>query len=146
MLKHLKELFAVPESQDPTEHDIHLAAAALLIEVARADHTQSDDEQQAMTTLLANSLGLPTQEVAELISRANSAVDEATSLFEFTRLVNEVYGPAEKRHLVEAMWRVAYADEQLDKYEEHIIRRVAELIYVPHADFVQLKHAAKRGA
>jgi uncharacterized tellurite resistance protein B-like protein len=77
-----------------------------------------------------------------LLDRAGSAREDATSLFEFTRLVNDHYGPDEKRDLVGAMWKVAYADGDLDKYEEHIIRRVAELIYLPHADFIRSKHEA----
>ncbi len=93
--------------------------------------------------MLTQCLGLASDEVAALLKRATTAVDEATSLYEFTRLVNDHYGPAEKRSLVEAMWQVAYADKNLDKYEEHIIRRVAELIYLPHAEFIQTKHAAR---
>lgn len=143
MLKRLKELFATPEEDGRTEHDIHLAAAALLAEVARADHEQDEAEKEAMSALLARTLDLDKAEVAALMDRADSAVDEATSLYEFTRLVNDHYRPGDKRRLIEAMWQVAYADGHLDKYEEHIIRRVAELIYLPHAEFIQTKHAAR---
>lgn len=143
MIKLLKDLFATADQEERSEHDIRLAAAALLIEVARADHEQDAAEDQVMASLLARSLELPEAEVAQLLTEATTAVDEATSLYEFTRLVNEHYELPEKRRLIEAMWQVAFADNDLDKYEEHIIRRVAELIYLPHAEFMQGKHAAK---
>jgi uncharacterized tellurite resistance protein B-like protein len=145
VIRLLKDLFAEPDPQGRSEHDIHLAAAALLIEVARADHQQDDAEAAAMTTLLAEALDLESTEVAALLQRAGSAVEEATSLFDFTRLVNDHYQPSDKRRLIESMWQVAYADGNLDKYEEHIIRRVAELIYLPHTEFIQSKHAARDG-
>jgi uncharacterized tellurite resistance protein B-like protein len=143
MLDRIRKLFTdegTDTARDP--HDIRLAAAALLVEVARADHAQLDEEESAMAALLVDTLDLERSEVAALLDRAGSAVEDATSLFEFTRLVNDHYGPDEKRGLVGAMWKVAYADGDLDKYEEHIIRRVAELIYLPHADFIRSKHEA----
>jgi uncharacterized tellurite resistance protein B-like protein len=143
MLDLLKQLFG--EESDPgrhDDHDIRLAAAALLVEVARADHDFTDGEDAAMRHLLVSSLKLAEDEVEAVLERAGAAVEDATSLFEFTRLVNDHYSFEEKRRLVAAMWQVAYADEDLDKYEEHIIRRVAELIYLPHAEFMRSKHEA----
>lgn len=147
MLARIKALFL--EDTDTAErdaHDIDLAAAALLVEVARADHEQSAEEEAAMGELLATSLRLSPEEVRAVLGRAGDAVEDATSLFEFTRLVNDHYSIDEKRHLVRSMWQVALADRDLDKYEEHIIRRVAELIYLPHAEFIQTKHEALAAA
>ena len=73
---------------------------------------------------------------------ANQRADEATSLYEFTRVINDHYTPAQKLALIDLMWKVAYADSNLDKYEEHLIRRVAELTYVPHQDYIRSKLAA----
>jgi len=143
MLDRLKQLLMdTPDDRDRDEHDIQLAAAALLVEVARADHAQDASEDAAMAALLARSLKLEADEIDALLERANTAVEGSTSLFEFTRRINDHYSPEEKRRLVLAMWQVAYADQSLDKYEEHIIRRVAELIYLPHAEFIQAKHEA----
>ncbi len=146
MLARLKKLLLEnPAEQHREPHDIKLAAAALLVEVARADHDQLPEEEQAMGRLLASTLQLSGDEVDEVLERAGTAVEEATSLYEFTRLVNDHYGPDDKRALIAAMWQVAYADDSLDKYEEHIIRRVAELIYLPHAEFMRTKHEAAAG-
>ncbi|MEM1190342.1 MAG: TerB family tellurite resistance protein [Pseudomonadota bacterium] len=143
MLARLKKMLLDDAAEPHREpHDIKLAAAALLVEVARADHDQLPEEEQAMGRLLASTLELSAEEVDEILERAGTAVEEATSLYEFTRLVNDHYGPDDKRALIAAMWEVAYADDELDKYEEHIIRRVAELIYLPHAEFMRTKHEA----
>jgi len=148
MIGALRDLFSQPEGDDQhsVEETRRLAAAALLVEVARADFTQDAAEEQAMASLLTNTLNLDPRDVDALMSDADSAVDQATSLYDFTRLVNDHYDADGKRALVQSMWQVAYADASLDKYEEHLIRRVAELIYLPHEDFIRTKHAARSAA
>lgn len=122
---------------------MHLAAAALLIETARADFTQDGKEEAALALLLTKNLNLKPADVQQLIEQAGSQVDEATSLYEFTREINDHYSAGEKLKLIEMMWKVAYADGRLDKYEEHLIRQVAELTYVPHQDYIRCKLDAK---
>ena len=148
MLKALKKLFEEPASgtHASPEHTRRLASAALLMEVARADFTQDAAEEQAMAQLLATTLELSDEDVQLLMEAADEAVDGATSLYEFTRLVNDHYSYDDKRSLVQSMWRVAYADASLDKYEEHLIRRVAELIYLNHGDFIRTKSIAQEAA
>ncbi|GAB5451996.1 MAG: TerB family tellurite resistance protein [Halioglobus sp.] len=145
MIGALKALFESPSSDDPgdSEHRVRLAAAALLIETARADFTQSADEQAELEKLLCRSLELSPTEVAGLVADAQDRVDESTSLYEFTRVINDHCNADEKLRLVEAMWRVAYTDGRLDKYEEALIRRVAELTYVPHSDYIRSKLNAR---
>ncbi|NND68339.1 MAG: TerB family tellurite resistance protein [Halioglobus sp.] len=144
MISALKNLFehAERESEEARLHRVRLAAAALLIETARADFTQAADEETAMAALLSDALQLPGSEVAELLQDAEDQVDESTSLYEFTRVINDHYCAEEKLQLVGAMWEVAYADGDLDKYEEALIRQVAELTYVPHQDYIKCKLAA----
>ncbi len=144
MISALKTLFEHPEreTEDARLHRVRLAAAALLIETARADFTQGAEEEAAMAALLGKTLQLSEDEVAGLLGDAGDRVDESTSLYEFTRVINDHYCAEEKVQLVGAMWQVAYADGGLDKYEEALIRQVAELTYVPHADYIKSKLAA----
>lgn len=146
MINALKKIFTQPEGNATrtAEETRNLAAAALLIEVARADFTQDAVEETAMAALLTSSLNLDRASVDALLEQASDAVDEATSLYEFTRLVNDHYSYEEKYALVASMWRVAFADQSLNKYEEHLIRRVADLIYLNHEDFIQGKLTAQR--
>jgi len=147
MINALKALFEIPEreSEESTEQRMQLAAAALLIETARADFTQDAAEEAALKNLLCSVLSVEHSRIDELFERATQKVDEATSLYEFTREINDHYSAAQKLRVIEAMWRVAYADGNLDKYEEHLIRQVAELTYVPHEDYIKSKLAAKPG-
>jgi uncharacterized tellurite resistance protein B-like protein len=145
MIGALKALFEVPEreSEESQQQRLRLAAAALLIETARADFIQDAQEQAVLEQLLCNSLQLDKQQVSELVTLAGERVDESTSLYEFTRVINDHYSAELKLQLIEAMWTVAYADGNLDKYEEHLIRQVAELTYVPHQDYIQAKLTAR---
>lgn len=145
MIGALKALFETPpdESEADRTHRIRLAAAALLIETARADFAAEAIEQHTLQDLLCSVLQLEAAEVDELVAAAEIEVDASTSLYEFTRVINDYYSAEQKVQLIEAMWAVAYADEDLDKYEEHLIRRVAELTYVSHSDYIRAKLAAR---
>lgn len=147
MISALKSLFEPSRDDSPEtlQHQLHLAAAALLMETARADFTQDAEEQAAMQQVLVETLKVTQAELEEVLALAEERVDEATSLYQFTRLINDHYTPAKKIELVEAMWRVAFADGRIDKYEEHLIRQVADLIYVSHGDFIRCKLAAEAG-
>ena len=79
---------------------------------------------------------------ARLYREAERHADDATSLYEFTRLINDHFELTEKENLVELLWFVAFADGALDKYEEHLVRRVADLVHVSHGAFIRAKHRA----
>lgn len=145
MIASLKALFETPveASEESQQYCLNLVTAALLIETARADFTQDAQEQAAMEQLLSSSLKLDKHEVHELVVAAEKKADNATSLYEFTREINDHYNPDQKIQLISSMWTVAYADGKLGKYEEHLIRQVADLIYVPHQDYIRSKLAAK---
>lgn len=145
MISAFRKLFEAParESEAEREHRLQLAAAALLIETARADFEEDEAEEASLRGLLCETLDVSPQEVATLVKQASEQLDEATSLYDFTRVINDHYSAAQKLELVSSMWRVAYADGRLDKYEEYLIRQVAELTYVPHSDYIRAKLAAK---
>lgn len=145
MIKLLKALLEPVRAQteEARQHGLRLAAAALLVETARANFSQGADEIAKMGQLLAGALKLGEDEVQSLLTAAQESVEDATSLYDFTRVINEHCNPAQKLQLVGAMWAVAYADGDADKYEEHLIRNVAELLYVPHSNYIQCKLAAR---
>lgn len=124
-------------------HRRNLAAAALLIEIARADFEFDEDEQSAIEALLSDALDLQADEIAELVRLATEESREATSLHQFTRLINETYSLDEKRRLMEQLWHVAFADGRIDRYEEQLLRRIADLLHLRHREFMQAKHAAE---
>ena len=147
MIESLKSLFMSQPEEDPAalEHRLRLAAAALLIEVSRADYTVDSAELRTIKAVLQTGLGISQEEIDELIALAGKAADKATSLYEFTRLINDHHSREQKLLVIQSMWRIAYADDDLDKYEERLIRQVSDLIHVPHRDYIRLKVAASGG-
>lgn len=125
--------------EQPSEHSLKLAAAALLLEVSRADFDIQDEELSVVAQRLRKTFELDEAETEELVNIALSESEESLSLHPFVRMINENFEADQKRHIVEDMWRVAYADGELDKYEEHRIRKIAELLYVSHGDFIRAK-------
>lgn len=118
---------------------VDLTCAALLIEVMNADHETDEREHEEFTKLLKDSYQIADEDLEELTALAKSEARDATSLYQFTRLINDNYDMEQKIALIENMWRIAFSDSQLDKYEDHLIRKVSELIYVSHSDFIQTK-------
>ena len=129
------------------EHGYHVATAALLVEMMRADYEVQPEEREAVLRALAAAFDdLSPEETRDLLARAEERADDATSLYEFTRHINRQLDHEQKAHVVELLWRVAYADGDLDKYEEHLVRRIADLIHVPHSVFIRMKHKARNEA
>jgi len=144
MLSSIKRFFESKISHSEDENSssikkIDLACAALLIEVINSDNELDERESKEFIETLRESLSLSEEELSELVKLAESEANQATSLYEFTRLINDEYEYEEKVGLIENMWRIAFSDEQLDKYEEHLIRKISDLIYVSHSDFIKTK-------
>lgn len=144
MLKALTAFFdqsADASGQATTrEQQLQIATAVLLIEVARADFSEDDIEIEAVGDLLRAHLGLSHGEVAALIDQAQREADHAASLQSFTRQLHEELSLGEKQQIVEMLWRVALADDTLDKHEDHLIRKVAGLLYISHSDLIRLRN------
>ncbi len=141
--RHLQPASGV--SNTLSDHQKQLAVAALLVEVAMADHQFSEAELQNLGVILTNKFALSNEELNELINLAKNETNHATSLHQFTQLINQHCSVEEKFTLMKAMWEMAYADGNLDKYEDYIIRKVADLIYVPHSEFIRSKSLVKAG-
>jgi len=131
----------VPEEE--SQGAIALAAACLMMEVARSDSNKKDLEFATIRTILEEQFSIDPSAVAALTTSASEKVEEAHDLYQFTQLINEHYSYDEKELLILAMWRVAYADGHIEAIEDHIIRRVAGLIHIAHEDFIRLKISAR---
>lgn len=145
MLSSIKSFFEEKLQQKAEEENslgvssTDLACAALLIEVINSDHELDDRETAAFLEVLQTSLNIPEDDLKQMVRLAEAQAHQATSLYEFTRLINDEYDYPQKLKLIENMWRIAFSDKELDKYEEHLIRKVSELIYVSHSDFIRMK-------
>ena len=142
MLEHLKKIFATQpaargllEKREPLE----LATAALLIELARSDFSESTAELDAIRQLLQKRFGLGADALEALIAAAAKRADDAVSLHEFTHRLNSELPQSEKLGIVEMLWRVSHADGRIDKHEEQLIQRIAGLLHISDRDRVRLK-------
>ena len=144
-MNFFKKIFQNEESEEPTIDDKTSvkACVALLLETSMADEILDESELMALKNTLQKDFQINEDEIDELIDLAKENVEDSTSLYEFTRDINDNFDAAERVKLIESMWKIAYADGNIDKYEEHIIRKVSNLIYVAHSDFIKAKLSAK---
>lgn len=146
MFKSLKEFFerSIQDRDDQAgpriDNRVELAAAVLMIEISLADSSIDDDELAVIEKALVEHFDIAAGQVDELIDLARREVDIAVSLHDFTRMLNNNLDASEKIRIIELLWQVAFADAVLDKYEEYYIRKIADLLYISHKDYIRTKH------
>tara|TARA_B100001013_G_scaffold292072_1_gene192072 strand:+ start:163 stop:627 length:465 start_codon:yes stop_codon:yes gene_type:complete len=145
--EHISNLGNEPSEkadQEQKEPDlINNACAALLIETALADKVFNEEELASMKQTLNKVYKVDEKDIEELINESKRKVSESTSLYEYTRLINDLCDYEDKIRLISNLWSIAFADQHLDKYEEYLIRKISDLLHVSHKDFIQQKLLAK---
>jgi len=126
-----------------TADEIRLAAALLLIEVMHADHEIDDREKDAVMAGLKKIFELTDEETVDVFKIAEDRAKDMISLQQYTSILNRTLEPTEKLNLLEQIWRVVFSDDVMDKYEEHLVRQIAELLYIRHSDFILARCRAK---
>ena len=145
--EHISNLSNEPiEMADQEQKDteiINNACAALLIETALADKVFNEEELISMKQTLNKVYKVDEKDIEELINESKKKVSESTSLYEYTRLINDLCNYEDKIRLISNLWSIAFADQHLDKYEEYLIRKISDLLHVSHKDFIQQKLLVK---
>jgi uncharacterized tellurite resistance protein B-like protein len=131
------------EEQASNPHTIELATAVLLCEVMRADNKFEQLERDNYRLQLETHFTLTENELESLCQLGETHADKATDYQQFTRVINDLYGPIEKRAVLDSLWSIAYADHELSPDEDYTIRKIADLLYIPHSQFIQSKLAIK---
>ena len=144
MIKRIKDLlsnFSKQEEEIAEEKisTLDKACSALLIEVAYADKIFDESEIISLKESLKETYNIDAQIIDELILDSKKTVDESTSLYEYSRVVNEEFDYPDKLELLSRIWKLAFADGNLDKYEDHLIRKISDLIHISHSDFIKIK-------
>ncbi|ASP39760.1 hypothetical protein CHH28_14235 [Bacterioplanes sanyensis] len=143
MLKDLLNWFSADQHQQQPKHTVEKATAVLLVEIMRADHDIDADEINAFRHICQQHLNLNEEETSLLLREAQATAEQANDLFQFTDLLHQQLSNNEKFTLLLNLWRIAYASAGIDRYEEHMIRRIAELLYLPHSEFIRAKLLAR---
>lgn len=145
MLDALKRFFdqrlAGAEGDGATDA-VEIATAALLVEMKRADGDTPGADDDEIRRLLGAHFHLDDDAVERLLALAHERADRSVSLHDFTRLVHAHLSPPQKATVIEMLWRVAYADGRIDPHEDALVRKIADLLYVPLAAFVRAKERA----
>ncbi len=138
------ESISVADSPTAVDRDaaLRLATAVLMVDVARADHVFDESEFERVLQLVEQHFGLAPEEAAELVNSASDKADDIVSVHEFTALLHEHLDDDEKARIVGLLWEIAYADGQLDKYEDSLVLKISDLLYVSRARVMRLKHDA----
>ena len=150
MLQSIKRFFeervaaeAAEAEPETREHGLRLAAAALLFEIVRADAEVKDEERTVVRAAIQGTFGLTKEESEELMRLAEEESRQAASVYEFTQLIDKAFTPQQKKRVVELLWLVAFADAEKHAHEEHLVRKIAGLLHVPHPDFIDAKIRAR---
>lgn len=147
MLSRLRQFLdnsAAPAARTDPAARVRLAVAALLVELARADHDEQAVEHEAIAGLIGRYFRLDRAGADELLAEARSAVDDSVSLREFTAPLHQDLSYADKQGIIGMLWDVALEDRTLDKYEDYLIGKVAELLYVSRGDVIRLRFEASQ--
>ena len=139
MFKLLKKIFKKESQEKETISDINLAAAIILIEVSYSDFEIKDVEVEKIIKFFEKDLNLSKEKAIWLNNEAQKIHKDTNCLRKYIKLINENYTKEEKMKLINIAWKIARADNEVDKYEEHRIRKISELLYLNHADFIKEK-------
>ena len=121
-------------------HQLQLATCILLIEVSKSDDDYDKAEQEKIISLIKEKFSLTDDEIEEVFSVSNNHHNKMISLFEWTDIINKECSYDQKLVIIGFMWDIAFIDSKIDKYEDYTIRKVCDLIYVKHKDFINLKN------
>lgn len=147
LLDKVTAAISAPAAADVNGEDraaaLRLATAVLMVDVARADHIFEESEFDRVLQLVESHFELDPQDAAELVNLASDKADDLTSAYEFTSKLHKHLDDAEKTRIVGLLWQIAYADGELDKYEDSLVLKISDLLHVSRARVMRLKHDAK---
>ncbi|MEP1449149.1 MAG: TerB family tellurite resistance protein [Paraglaciecola sp.] len=145
MISSIQEWFKshINADKSNSQHTIELATAVLLYEVMRADDELEQLEQDNYRKQLDKLFLLTKDELETLCKMSRAQADESTDFQQFTSVINDLYGLEEKRAVLDSLWSIAYADHELSPDEEYTIRKIADLLYIPHSQYIQSKLSIK---
>lgn len=142
VIKQFFEKYIKPSSASSdkvSEHSLQVSTAALLIEMMRADSKVSEEERRTVAKTIQLKFKLTEEETNTLLKLTEEEIWKSTGYYEFTSLINKGFTYEQKLKVIEHLWEIAFADTELDKYEEYVVRKIADLIYIEHKDFIETK-------
>ncbi len=149
MLASIRDFFNSALVGDPAgseRHTLEVATAALLVEVVRMDGEATADEREATLRAVREKFNLAPGQAQQLVDLAEAEARQANDYYQFTSIINRRFTQAQKIRVIALMWEIAYADNVASPFEEHLIRKIADLLYVEHRDYITAKLTARAAA
>lgn len=142
----LSSIVAPANVEDRSEHSLQLATAVLLIEVMRSDAECAEEEHAAIIGILKKRFALSDEQAEQLAEHGEQTAKTANDFYQFTTIINRELTLPEKIRIVEYLWQVVYADGKLSAHENHIMRRLVDLLHISLGDNAAAKARAKAAA
>ena len=144
MLNQIKLFFeqhlALSDPSETPEEKLQLATVALFLEMMQMDDRVEVKEQNIILSLINQNFSITTEQSTSLLQLAEQQRTQATDYYQFTSLINKEYSQEQKVRLIESLWKIAFIDGILDIQEEYLVRKIADLLYVPHSAFIMAKN------
>ena len=142
LMDRVAEAIAATDDEADIDRDeaIRMATAVLMIDVARSDHVFEESEFDRVLQLVQSHFKLPAEQAAELVDAANDKAEDLVSAYDFTKVLHEHLDHGEKSRIVGLLWKVAYADGRLNKYEDSLVLKISDLLHVSRGLVMRLKH------
>ena len=139
MFELLRKMLGSDAPDEAETMTLEKAAGALLIEVSKSDYDQDPAEVEKIRDLLSRHFSVSLDDMEGFMKDVEDHSHQGTSLYPYTRFINDNCSNEEKYLLIKSLWEVAAEDGRIDKYEDYVIRKVSDLIYLPHSDFIRAK-------
>lgn len=148
MLTFFKELFndkldVIEPTQDKSDHRLKVAACALLLEIAGADDSFESAERNKIMDIMIDRFNLHENEVENIMTESESSIDKSVSLYEFTDILNKQLTNDQKYEILKNLWHIAFADGNLDSYEDHYIKKISNNLHMYNKDRIAAKMEVK---
>ena len=135
-----QQYLALSAPEDSSEVKLQLATAALYLEMMHIGDALDSKEHEIILALIQQNYSLTDEQTTALMALAEQQRTQAVDYFQFTSLINKEYSLEQKVHLIESLWKIAFVDGVLDMNEEYLVRKIADLLHVPHTAFIMTKN------
>ena len=125
--------------KETTSHDVRIATCALLLEMAHIDGEFSESERESIINIIKKDYDLSDEHAVALIEAAGEELERSIDLWKFAKLINQNYSPDEKIQIIEMVWRVIYTDGKLDRHEDYLVHKLANLLRLTHKELIDAK-------
>ena len=121
-----------PDADEPgapgKPEPLHIAACALLLELAHADEQFTEDERNHIHAVMMRHFALDYDTAQELMKLAEEQRNKAIDVFQFANLVRSSYDVGQKTVLAEIMWGLILTDGEIARHESYMLRKIANLL------------------